>query len=56
MQKHPNLDTKDKPKLEFTLLWPEKENCVALAITNEIQDFKSLTAKDLPELLIVMNY
>jgi len=51
-----NLDTKEKPKLEFTLLWPEKENVATLAITNEIQDFKSLISKDLPELLVVMNY
>lgn len=51
-----NTDPKDKPKLEFSLLWPEKDNVVAQAVADEIADFKSLAAEKLPELLVVVNY
>lgn len=51
-----NTDTKDKPKLEFSLLWPERDNVVAQAIADEIADFKALVAEKLPELLVVVNY
>lgn len=51
-----NTETKDKPKLEFSILWPEKDNVIAQAVADEISDFKALVAEKLPELLVVVNY
>lgn len=51
-----NTDTKDKPKLEFSILWPEQDNVIAQAVSDEIADFKALVAEKLPELLVVVNY
>ena len=47
---------KEKPGLEFSLLWPDKDNVVAQAVADEIADFKGLVSERLPELLVVVNY
>jgi len=48
--------TNGKAGIEFSLLWPEKENVIAQAVTDEINDFKELVKEKLPNLLIVVNY
>jgi len=48
--------SKDKPVLEFSLVWPDKDNVIAQAVSDEISDFKALVGEKLPELLVVVNY
>lgn len=51
-----NANNREKPALEFSLLWSQKDNVIAQAVSDEIADFKALVAEKLPELLVVVNY
>lgn len=51
-----NANNREKPSLEFSLLWADIENTQTQAVADEIADFKALVGEKLPELLVVVNY
>ena len=51
-----NTDNKDKPRLDFTLMWPQYTNQEIEAVADEMKDLRELLLPVMPDLLIVENY